>query len=66
MFVAIHWNGNIILRKCSLLAAPEVVKITTSSATSDENVMKMSVSLFVLYVDVDLCDTAPRQSYEVK
>ena len=37
-----HWNGNvIILMKFSSLAAREVVKMTTYSATSDENFIKM-------------------------
>ena len=38
-----HWNGNvIILTKFSSLAALEVVRMTTSSATSDENFIKMT------------------------
>ena len=36
-----HWNGNVILTKCSSLAALEVAKMTTSEAESDENFIKM-------------------------
>ena len=37
-----HWNENvIILMKFSSLAAPKVVKMTTFSAASDENFVKM-------------------------
>ena len=40
-----HWNGNIfILTKFPSLAALEVVKMTTSSAASDENLIKMTFS----------------------
>ena len=40
-----HWNGSvIILMKFSSLAALEVVKMTTSSAASDENFIKMTFS----------------------
>ena len=36
-----HWNGNVfILVKFSSLAALKVVKLTTSSAASDENFIK--------------------------
>ena len=43
----IHWNGKVfILMKCSSLAALEVVKMTTSSAASDENFIKMTTFLF--------------------
>ena len=42
-----HWNENVvILTKFSSLAALEVVKMTTSSAASDENVIKMKTFLF--------------------
>ena len=44
-----HWhrNGNVfILMKLSSLAALEVVKVTTSSAASDENFVKMTTFLF--------------------
>ena len=42
-----HWNGKVfILMKCSSLAALEVVKMTTSSAASDENFVKMTTFLF--------------------
>ena len=42
-----HWNENIVnLTKFSLLAALEVVKMTTSSAASDENVAKMTTFQF--------------------
>ena len=42
-----HWNGNVfILMKFSSLAALEVVKMTTSSAASDENFVKMTTFLF--------------------
>ena len=40
-----HWNGNVfILMKFSSLAALKVVKMTTSSAASDENFIKMTFS----------------------
>ena len=43
----IHWNENvIILTKFSSLTALEVVILTTSSAISDENVIKMTTSPF--------------------
>ena len=42
-----HRNGNVfILMKLSSLAALEVVKVTTSSAASDENFVKMTTFLF--------------------
>ena len=42
---AIHWKGNVfILMKLSSLAALEVVKMTTSSAASDENFVKTTFS----------------------
>ena len=55
----IDWNENVvILMKFSLLAAPEVVKMTTSGVTSDENFVKMTFPFqcrhnnrFVLIVD---------------
>ena len=37
----IRWNKNVILMKFSSLAALEVVKMTTSSAASNENFIKM-------------------------
>ena len=38
----LYWNRNVvILTKLSSLAAMEVVKLTTSSATNDENSIKM-------------------------
>ena len=41
--LAFHWNGNvIILMKFLLLAELEFVKMTTSSAASDENFIKMT------------------------
>ena len=43
----VHRNGNVfILMKLSSLAALEVVKMTTSSAVSDENFVKMTTFLF--------------------
>ena len=41
--VSLPWNGNviIILMKFSSLAAPEVVKMTTSGAASNKNLVKM-------------------------
>ena len=43
----LHRNGNVfILMKLSSLAALEVVKVTTSSAASDENFVKMTTFLF--------------------
>ena len=42
-----HWNGNVfILMKFSSLAALKVVKMTTSSAASDENFIKMTTFSF--------------------
>ena len=43
----LNWNGNdIFLIKFSSLTALEVVKMTTSSAVSDENFIKMTIFLF--------------------
>ena len=43
----VHWNGNVfILMKFSSLAALKVVKLTTSSAASDENFIKMTTFSF--------------------
>ena len=43
----LHWNGNVfILMKFSSLAALEVVKMTTSSAASDQNFVKMTTFSF--------------------
>ena len=48
MSFAIHWSRNVaILTKFSSLAPPEVVKMTTSSAASDEN--SMEVMTFFLF-----------------
>ena len=48
-FTLVHWNRNaIILTIFSLLAAPEVVKMTTSGAASNENIVKMTTFLFQL------------------
>ena len=45
-----HWNENVfILMKCSSLAALEVIKMTTSSAASDENFVKMTTFSFQGY-----------------
>ena len=45
--VTVHWNGNVfILMKSLSLAALEVVKMTTSSAASDENFVKMTTFSF--------------------
>ena len=42
-----HWNGKVVtLTKFSSLAAPEVVKMTTSSAASDENFIDMTTFPF--------------------
>ena len=42
-----HWNGTVvILTQFSLLAAPEVVKMTTSRVASDENFVKMTIYPF--------------------
>ena len=41
------WNGNVILMNFSSLAAPEVVKMTTSNTPSDENLIKMMTSISV-------------------
>ena len=44
---SVHWNGNVfILMKFSSLAALKVVKMTTSSAASDENFVKMTTFPF--------------------
>ena len=55
-----HWNGKVfILMKCSSLAALEVIKMTTSSAASDENFVKMTTFLFQCLLQIwsgfDLC-----------
>ena len=45
--IFIHWNGDVaILMKFSSLAALEVVNMTTSSAASDENFVKMTTFSF--------------------
>ena len=42
-----HWNGNVlILMTFSSPAALEVVKLTTSSAVSDENIIKITTFVF--------------------
>ena len=41
-----HWNGNVILMAFSSLVALKVVTLTTFSATSDENFIKMMTFLF--------------------
>ena len=46
LFAVLHWNKNVILTKFSSLAALEVVILTTSSATSDENFIKMKIFPF--------------------
>ena len=47
VLVDVHWNGNVfILMKFSSLAALKVVKMTTSSAASDENFVKMTTFSF--------------------
>ena len=47
----IHWNGNVfILMKFSSLAALKVVKMTTSSAASDENFIKMTTFSFQCFM----------------
>ena len=47
MMVYIHWNEDVaILMKFSSLAALKVVKMTTFSATSDENFIKMTTFPF--------------------
>ena len=48
LVISLHyWNGNVfILMKFSSLAALKVVKMTTSSAASDENFVKMTTFSF--------------------
>ena len=47
LWVKCHWNGNVfILMKFSSLAALKVVRMTTSSAASDENFVKMTTFSF--------------------
>ena len=41
-----YWNGNVVLTKFSSLAALKVTKMTTSSAASDENLIKMTTFPF--------------------
>ena len=41
-FIVNHENEDIILKKFSSLAAPEVVEMTPSSAASDKNFIKMT------------------------
>ena len=69
-----HWNENvIILMKFSSLAAPKVVKMTTFSAASDENFVKMMTFPFqwrfiIDHTAAELQETpatsASRASYE--
>ena len=47
---SMHWNGNIVQTKLSLLAAPEVVIFSTSDATSGENFFQMTTYLFQCFV----------------
>ena len=55
----VHWNGNVfILMKLSSLAALEVVKMTTSSAASDENFIKMMTFSFQWGLDVTMKSTS--------
>ena len=54
-----HWNKNVvILTKFSSLAALEIVILTTSSAASDENFIKMTTLLFQ-WRTKNLCITGP-------
>ena len=49
----LHWNGNVfILMKISSLAAPKVVKMTTSRAASDENLVKMTTFSFQCVIEI--------------
>ena len=51
-----HWNENVvILTKFSTLAAPEVAQMTTSSAASDENFIKMTTFSFQWTRGLDNC-----------
>ena len=46
--MAVHWNGNVvILIKFSSQAELKVVKMTASSAASDENFVKITTFLFL-------------------
>ena len=52
-FPYLHWNVFVLMKFWSL-AAPEVVKMTTSSAASDQNVIKMSTVPFQYWLVVFL------------
>ena len=52
----IHWNENVvILTKFESLAALEVVILTTSSAASDENFIKMKTFPFQCCSNIIFC-----------
>ena len=52
-----HWNGNVvILMKFSSLAAPEVVKMTTFCAASDEKWCQNDISVSVKLASWQLFD----------
>ena len=50
----IHWNENVILMKFSSLITLEVIKMTTSSAASDEKFVKMTFS-FHYMTEITVC-----------
>ena len=41
-----HWNGKVILMKFSVLAALEIVILTTFTTASDTNFIEMMMILF--------------------
>ena len=47
-----HWNEYVILTNFSLLAALEVVNMTTSNAASNENFVKMTFA-FQWWLDAE-------------
>ena len=51
-----HWNGNVILMRFSSLAALKVVILTTFSAASDVNFIKMTfyISVYVPVISADI------------
>ena len=50
-----YWNGKIMLRNMSSLAALEVVNMTTSSAASDDTILHMTTFLFQWWRPIHVC-----------
>ena len=62
--LAQHWNGNVILKTFLSLAALKVVKMTTFSVASDENVIKITTfpcqwgDSVIIFEDIEGCHIA--------